>query len=162
MPFEAVIRLSGIARPVPANTPSDTIHVRSFHWGVSQLSAPDGGSGSSAGTVQVQEFSFVKRVDATSPLLLRQCRTGGHLSEAVFTVRQARGDVRECLTYTFRDVCISAVRPGGSSEAEDDFPAEEISLSFADCALEYTSQGSDGRAVIAPIHSGWNAPEGVT
>jgi type VI secretion system secreted protein Hcp len=112
--------------------------------------------------VQAQEFSFVKRVDATSPILLQRCWTGEHSADAVFMVRQSHGEPRECLKYTFRDVVVSAVRPGGSSEAEDEFPAEEISLRFAHCALEYWSEGADGRVAVEPVHSGWNANEDDT
>jgi type VI secretion system secreted protein Hcp len=162
MPYEAFIRISGIARRAAGGSDADDIHVRSFHWGVSQLGPVASSAGSGTGQAQAQEFSFVKRVDATSPVILQRCWVGAQLPDAVFTVRQTHGEPRECVTYTFREVRITAVRPGGSSEAEDDFPAEEISLSFAQCALEYWSEEADGRVVVGPVGSGWNTSRDIT
>jgi type VI secretion system secreted protein Hcp len=150
VPFDASITIAGLG----GESPADAIEVLSFHWGVSQLGSR-GGTAGGAGQAHVQDFSFVKRADAASPLLFLRCCTGERLAEAVFLVRRESGERRECLRYTFHDVRVASVRPGGSSQAADDFPAEEISLSFARCEVDHWLETADGTAIGEPVHGEW-------
>jgi len=148
MAYGARIRIGDIEVKSGGGADANDIEVLSFHWGVSQL-----GSGADA-RVQIQEFSFVKRTDAASPALFRQCCTREPVREATFRVFQLHGEPRQCLAYTFTDVQITSVRPGGSSQAHDDFPLEEVSLGFGRCEIAYWSEGADGRVIGEPVRSG--------
>ena len=79
------------------------IDVLSWSWGASQSGTFHYGGGGGAGKVNIQDISFTKWVDKSTPNLMRHCCNGKHFDEATLTVRKAgetpaiqfRGRVRE-------------------------------------------------------------------
>ena len=67
----------------------DEIDVLAWSWGASQSGTFHTGSGGGAGKVNVQDISFTKWVDKSTPNLMRACSNGKHFSEATLTVRKA-------------------------------------------------------------------------
>ena len=61
----------------------DEIDVLSWSWGVSQSGTTGhAGGGAGAGKASFHDFNFTHHVDKASPLLMRACATGQHVSDA--------------------------------------------------------------------------------
>lgn len=52
---------------------------------------------------------FTHRIDKASPLPLKTCATGSHISDATITVRKASQDKPEYLIVKLTDVLVSSV-----------------------------------------------------
>ena len=119
------------------------IELESFSWGQSQSGTSGRGGGAGAGKVQPQDFSFVKRLDKASPVLLIGCATGKHFKSAVLTARKAGGEQQDYLKITMEDVLISSYQVGGSSHSEV-VPMDQVTLNFAKLEMSYKGQQADG------------------
>ena len=119
------------------------IELESFSWGEQQSGTSGRGGGAGAGKVQPQDFSFVKRVDKSSPVLLIGCATGQHFKNAVLTARKAGGGQQDYLKVTMEDVLISSYQVGGSAHS-DVVPMDQVTLNFAKLEMSYKGQQADG------------------
>ncbi len=108
-----------------------------------------GGGGGGGGRVGVQDISFVKEVDQSSPNLMQACATGKHISEATLTVRHAGEDVQEYLVITLENCIVENVSPQGS--AGDAAPTEELTLSYEKVSWEYRPVQSTQRSTPPPF-----------
>jgi type VI secretion system secreted protein Hcp len=61
------------------------IDVLSWSWGASQSGSMAMGGG--AGKVSMQDFTFTKSLDKSSPKLFEALATGKHLKDATFVIR---------------------------------------------------------------------------
>lgn len=129
------------------------IDILAWNWGLSQSGSTHMGKGGGSGKVNVQDLSFTKYVDKSSPTLLKLCCKGTHLKECLLTVRKAGGDPVEYLKLKLTDCIVSSITSGGSGGA--DRVTENISLNFAKFNFEYTPQESDNTAG-ASIPMGWD------
>jgi type VI secretion system secreted protein Hcp len=161
MAFDAFLKLGDIKGETGDSVHKDEIEVLSFHFGVSNQGSSGAGSGGGSGKCQVQDFSFVKKVDKSSPVLFQHCATGTHVKDAMFVVRKAGGTQLEYLKIKLVDILVSSVRPGGSSQGSEDIPMEEVSLNFTQIQIDYQPQGPDGKALGGPIHGGWDVKKSV-
>jgi type VI secretion system secreted protein Hcp len=161
MAFDCFIKIQGVDGESRDSSHGGEIDVLSFHWGVTQTGTASTGGGGGGGKCNVQDFSFVHKVDKASPVLFQKCCQGEHIPEALVTVRRAGGTQLEYLKYKFTDLIVASVRPGGSSHGVDDIPLEEVSINFAKCELDYQPQGPDGQADGGPVHGGWNVEANV-
>jgi type VI secretion system secreted protein Hcp len=120
----------------------DEIDVLSWSWGVSR-SATTGhaGGGAGAGKASFHDFALTHHIDRASPLLMKACATGQHVTDARVTVRKAGQGQQEYLVITMTDVLVTAVSPGVSAEGD---ATEEVVLTFAKVDLEYKPQKPDG------------------
>ena len=119
------------------------IELESFSWGESQSGTSGRGGGAGAGKVQPQDFSFVKRLDKASPVLLIGCATGQHFKSAVLTARKAGGGQQDYLKITMEDVLISSYQVGGSAHS-DVVPTDQVSINFAKLEVSYKAQDAKG------------------
>ncbi|MCL4721859.1 MAG: type VI secretion system tube protein Hcp [Gammaproteobacteria bacterium] len=140
---------------IPTGSRTLQIPVQSFHWSVSNAGGTDGAADA---RVLVQDFSFVKQADDASPALLLLCCSGAPLADVQFTVQGSAARRGPTLRYTFRDCRISGFRPGGSPEAGDALPLEEVSLRFAQCELDYWAGEAGPDTPPGDAHAGWNIP----
>jgi type VI secretion system secreted protein Hcp len=159
--FDAFIKIGDIKGESLDSKHKDEIEILSFHWGATQTGTSSYGSGAGAGRANVQDFSFVHKIDKASPLLFQKLVLGEHINEAKFVARKAGGEQLEYLKLKFTDVIVSSVRPGGSAQAADEIPLEEVSLNFGKVEVEYQPQGKDGKAQGGPILASWNLKENV-
>jgi type VI secretion system secreted protein Hcp len=127
------------------------IDVLSWSWGASQSGSMAMGGGGGAGKVSMQDFTFTKSLDKSSPKLFEALATGKHLKEAKLVLRGSSS--MEYLVITFSDVLISSYSTGGSSG--EDRPTESISLNFAQIKMSYVEQDASGRAGAA-TEFGWD------
>ena len=134
------------------------IDVLAWSWGMSQSGTTHMGTGAGAGKVNVQDISFTKYVDKSSPNLMQYCCNGKHFPEALLTVRKAGENPLEYLKITLKDLMIAAVTTGGSGG--EDRLTENVTLNFAQFKVEYTPQKKDGTGDAA-VTIGWDVAKNV-
>jgi type VI secretion system secreted protein Hcp len=127
------------------------IDIESWSWGATQTGSMAAGGGGGAGKVSMQDFSFTKSIDKSSPKLFEALATGKHLKEVKLTLRGS--SAVEYLTITLTDVMVTSYSTGGSSS--DDRPMESLSLNFAQIKMSYVEQDASGRAGAA-TEFGWD------
>jgi type VI secretion system secreted protein Hcp len=115
-----------------------TMDIYAFNWAASQQQSPVGGGGGSGKSTQ-KDFTFVKALDAASPLLADLCRTGRHLPEATVEIDARNGT----MVYEFADVFCSLDKHGGTGQPTT-FPIEEFTFSYAAANLEFVPSGNNG------------------
>ncbi len=77
-----------------------------------------------------------------SPEIFKRCATGEHIKTGVLPVRKAGEKPLEFYKVRLTDVLVSSYQDG---VVRASVPTESISLNFADVALDYTPQSSNGR-----------------
>jgi type VI secretion system secreted protein Hcp len=130
-----------------------TIDVLAWSWGMSNSGSAHQGGGLGAGKANVQDVSFTKYVDMSSPELMQYCLSGKHFKEAKLTVRKAGDKPLEYLIITMQDVIVSSVSTGGSGG--EDRLTENVSLNFSKVKLDYSEQKNDGTPGAQP-KMGWD------
>ena len=134
------------------------IDVLAWSWGLSQSGTTHMATGGGAGKVNVQDISFTKYVDKSSPNLIQYCCNGKHFADALLTVRKAGENPLEYLKITIKDLMIAAVTTGGSGG--EDRLTENVTLNFAEFKVEYTPQKKDGTGDAA-VTVGWDIAKNV-
>jgi len=129
------------------------IDVLAWSWGMSQSGTTHMATGGGAGKVNVQDISFTKYVDKSSPNLIQYCCNGKHFSDALLTVRKAGENPLEYLKITLKDLMIAAVTTGGSGG--EDRLTENVTLNFGRFKIEYVAQKADGSGEPG-VHAGFD------
>ena len=122
----------------------DEIEVLSFSWGVTNPgSGPHGGGGGGGGTgkAMFQNISIIHKIDKASPLLMRACATGRHITEATITHRKPGKGKQDYLIVKLNDIIVTAVIDGVASGQPG---SETVGLAFAKIDFEYKPQKADG------------------
>jgi type VI secretion system secreted protein Hcp len=124
------------------------IGVLSWAWGMTQTGSTHEGTGSGTGKVNVQDLSFTKYCDTSTPVLMQYCCSGKHFDKAVLTCRKAGGAAPvEYLTVTLYNVIISSISTGGGGS--DERITEHVSLNFGKFDLNYIPQTPKGEPAPA-------------
>jgi type VI secretion system secreted protein Hcp len=97
-------------------------------------------SGAATGMVSVGELHIVKRVDQSSPTLMRFLRNRKELSSAQLVVRKAGTTPLEYFTIHLQNVLVNGLR----AESHDSELIEHIRLGFSKMRVSYTPQGTTG------------------
>ena len=129
------------------------IDVLSWSWGATQSGTTHTGGGSGSGKVAVQDVTFTKYIDRSTPTLLKFCFNGKHLKTALLTVRKAGGTALEYIKITLSDIIVTSVSTGGSGG--QDMLTENITLNFGKVKFEYVPQTATGTG-DASIPVGWD------
>jgi len=129
------------------------IDVLSWSWGMSSSGSMHVGGGGGAGKVSVEDLSFTKYIDKSSPILLLYAANGDHFNEAKLVVRKAGKAPLEYFTLTFTNVLVSSVSMGGSGG--EDRLTENITLNFEKVEWKYIEQKDDGSGG-PDIEGGWD------
>jgi type VI secretion system secreted protein Hcp len=153
--FDAFLKLDGIKGESADAKHKGEIDITSFSWGLSQTGSQATAGGGGAGKVAFQDISFIKKTDASSPLLMLNCANGTHIKEGNFVVRKAGGTQLEYLKLKLTDILVSSFKDHGSISGGD-IPTESLSLNFAKVEYSYQQQGADGKAQGGPILAGWD------
>jgi len=119
------------------------IELLSWSWGASNPTTIVG-EGMSAGKVMMSDLSFTKRVDKSSPKLLKICVIGDHAKEVTLTCQKQTGKAtpEDFLIIKLTEVYVSSFQVGGSSG--EDVGTESISVSYATIDYDYKVQDKDG------------------
>ncbi len=157
MAYDAFLKFEGINGESLDAKHKDWIEVLSFSWGVSQ---PHSSSGQLTGHVVPEDFSFTHAVDKASPKLMLACAQGDSINEVDVSFRKAGsgGGGIDYLKYSFFDVFLSSVSPGGQSRAvqvklEDAVPMEEVTFNYGKVMIDYQQLDRNGKPVGQPIEA---------
>jgi type VI secretion system secreted protein Hcp len=129
------------------------IDVLAWSWGASNSGNAHMGGGQGAGKVNVQDLSFTKYIDKSSPDLFLACCNGKHIKDATLVVRKAGETPLEYLTITMNDLIVTSVSTGGSGS--EDRLTENVTLNFAKVKVNYVEQTATGAAGAKP-QMGWD------
>jgi type VI secretion system secreted protein Hcp len=139
-------------------THKDEIDVLAWSWGMSNSGSAHTGGGAGAGKVNVQDLSFTKYIDKSSPDLMLACCNGKHFTNALLTVRKAGEKPLEYVKVTMTEVMVTAISTGGSGG--EDRLTENVTLNFAQVKVDYVEQTATGGTGDKPSMS-WNIAENV-
>src|SRR5881628_2321709 len=87
--------------------PKKFIDVLAWSWGMSNSGSAHVGGGAGAGKVNVQDLSFTKYVDKTSPDLMLACCNGKHFDKATLVVRKAGEHPLEYITINLEELMVT-------------------------------------------------------
>lgn len=136
------------------NVHKGEIDVLAWSWGLSQSGTTHTGGAGGVGKVNVQDLSFTKYVDKSSPSLVLACCMGRHYADATLTVRKNGAEPFEYLTITMEDVLVTSLSTGGSGG--EDRISENVTLNFAKFNLSYQPQSEDGSKDGPAIEAKWD------
>jgi type VI secretion system secreted protein Hcp len=134
------------------------IDVLAWSWGMSNSGSAHVGGGGGAGKVNVQDLSFTKWVDSSSPKLMLSCCNGKHYDEAMLVVRKAGEKPVEYIKVKMTGVMVTAVSTGGSGG--EDRLTENVTLNFAKVHVDYVPQDDKGAPGTA-IPMSWDIAANV-
>jgi type VI secretion system secreted protein Hcp len=137
------LKIQGIDGESADDKHKGEIDLESFSWGEVQSGTAARGGGAGGGKVQMHDFSFVMKVNKSSPKLFLACASGEHIPQVILTCRKAGGRQEEYLKVTFSDVLVSSFQTGGTATS-DIVPTDQISLNFSKIEFEYKEQKPDG------------------
>jgi type VI secretion system secreted protein Hcp len=132
------------------------IDVLAWSWGISNSGSAHVGGGAGAGKANVQDISFTKWVDSSTPKLLLACCDGKHFANATLVVRKAGEKPVEYIKIKIEEVLITSISTGGSGG--EDRLTENVTLNFAKVSVDYVPQDEKGAAGTA-IPMAWSIAE---
>jgi type VI secretion system secreted protein Hcp len=144
MTIDAFLKITGVEGESRKKDFEKQIEFQSFSWSVSQTTTTHGGSsGGTAGKAHVNDITFMKTLDKTSPTLLQNCMKGVHHKEIIMTFRKTTGDVQmPFLIYTMNDCVLSSYSISASDGSPEMY--ESMSINFARIKMEYVEQDKSG------------------
>jgi len=154
MAVDMFLKLDGVEGESRDSTHEKEIDILAWSWGMSQSGTTHIGGGGGAGKVNVQDLSFTKYIDKSSPTLMLMCCNGKHIAKGKLTVRKAGENPLEYLTIEFEEILVSAVSTGGSGG--EDRLTENLTLNFAKMHVTYQQQSASGGKEGGPVEAKWN------
>jgi type VI secretion system secreted protein Hcp len=158
MAVDMFMKVGDIKGESADKTYKDWIDVLAWSWGMSQSGSMHIAGGGGSGKVNMQDLSFTKYVDTSSPNIMLECCNGKHYPEATLVVRKAGENPVEYMKIKMTDVIISNYSTGGSGG--EDRVTENVTLNFAKVNVDYTPQDAAG-AGGAAIGMGWDVKQNV-
>lgn len=149
--IDMFLKLDGIPGESVDKANAGSVDILAWSEGMSQSGTTHIGGGGGTGKVSVQDISFTKYLDSSSPLLRQYVSSGAIIPNAMLTVRTAGENPRVFFKIELKNILVSSVSAGGSGG--EDRLTENLSLNFAEVRWTYIK--ADGREVTA----GWNIPE---
>jgi type VI secretion system secreted protein Hcp len=153
MAVDMFIKIGNLEGESQDKTHKGKIDVLTWSWGMSNMGAAHHGGGAGAGKVHVQDLSFTKYIDKSSPDLMLACCNGKHFPEAHLIVRKAGENPLEYLKIDLTEVLVTAVTTGGSGGEEK--LTENVTLNFAKVKVNYEEQTEKGTGGAKP-KMGWD------
>ena len=153
MAVDMFIKIAGVKGEARDHKHKDEIDVLAWSWGVSQAGTMHQGGGGGGGKANVQDLSFTKYIDKSSPDLMLSCCSGKHLADATLVVRKAGENPVEYLTIAMKDCLVTSLSTGGSGG--EDRLTENVTLNFASVKVRYVPQDAKG-AGSGSFESGWD------
>ena len=161
MAVDMFMKIVGGSNPIGGES-KDKVHageidVLAWSWGLSNNGTTHTGAGSGSGKANVQDLSFTKYVDKSTPKIILGSLAGTHFTTATLVVRKAGDKPLEYLTITLSDVLISSVSSGGSGG--EDRLTENVTLNFGQLKVAYKEQDSTGGQKGGDITAAWNVAQ---
>ena len=156
MATDMFMKIDSLAGESKDSTHKGEIDVLAWSWGASNSGSAHVGGGAGSGKVNVQDLSFTKYLDKSTPDLLLSTCNGKHWDQAVLVVRKAGETPLEYLKITMTEVLVTSMSQGGSGG--EDRLTENVTLNFAAVKVDYVEQKTDGSAGDKPSMN-WNIAE---
>ena len=156
MAMDMFIKIGALKGESVDKTHAGEIDVLAWSWGMSNSGSAHVGGGAGAGKVNVQDLSFTKYIDKSSPDLMLACCNGKHYDSALLTVRKAGEKPLEYLKITMTELMVTSVSTGGSGG--EDRLTENVTLNFAAVKVDYIEQTATGGTGDKPSMN-WNIAE---
>lgn len=153
MAVDMFIKIGDIKGEAQDSKHKEEIDVLAWSWGGSQSGTTHMGGGGGSGKVSVQDLSFTKFVDKSTPTLIKHLCTGTHIKECLLTVRKAGGTPVEYIKLKLMDCIVTSLSTGGSGG--EDRITENVTINFAKFQYDFTPQDQTGKAG-AVITATWN------
>jgi type VI secretion system Hcp family effector len=133
------VKLEGVPGESTESDHQGWIQVLSFSGGIA---AVPGAPGNSASSAVLEDFSFTKHVDLSSPLLFEACAQQKVFEEVLFEIcKPSADDSHPFISYKLNGVRIGSMFPSG---AEGDMLYENFTLSAESVEWRYTSREETG------------------
>jgi len=153
MAVDMFIKIDTVEGEAKDKTHKKEIDVLAWSWGLSNSGSAHVGGGAGAGKVNVQDLSFTKYVDSSSPKLMLACCDGKHYKEATLIVRKAGEKPVEYIKIKMEELLVTSISTGGSGG--EDRITENVTLNFAKVHVDYVPQDEKGGAGTA-IPMSWD------
>lgn len=152
-PAPAYMKLGDIKGEAADEGHKEWIEIQSWSWGESN---PGYVGVPTTEKVNVQDISFTKRIDKSSPQLMLRCAMGQQITSGtlVFTTRAPGAADDTYMKYELKDVLISSFQHGGRA-ADGSLPTESVSLNFSKIEMTYYYVDPTGGDPL-PITEGWD------
>lgn len=156
MAVDAYLYIEGVKGESTDSKHAGWVECLSVHWGATQPRSPVASTagGHTAGRVEMEDVTFVKYADLSSPSLMQLCAAGKTLPKARFEFFRADGSGERVKYFEIEltNVLIGHVEadlhPG-------DILSEHVGLKFSKAAYRYTQQKIGGGAGGSTVGS-WN------
>jgi type VI secretion system secreted protein Hcp len=136
---DMLLKLDGVVGESHDVTLKDHIELVSWSWGM--LSPTDMSTGHVAAKAKVDDFKIIKRVDRSSPVLIKYLKENTIVKKGRLIVRKAGGS--ESLPYyevEFTNVRVTSFR----TNTENTEVTETVTLAFETANFKYTPQAQTG------------------
>lgn len=157
MAIDVYLQIDGIKGESQDDKHKDWIEVTTIHWGVFQPRSATASTagGHSAERAELDDISFSKLADLSSPILAQTCAMGKTIPKAKFEFFRADGDgVRvKYFEIELENVLIGMVKPhmGGDTS----YLAELVNLKYSKIKWKYTQQKIGG-GIGGNTTGGWD------
>jgi len=145
MAIDVYLQIDGIKGESQDDKHKDWIECESVNWGLVQprSATASTGGGHTAERVEVQEVTFSKLADLSSPILMQTCAMGKTIPKAKFEFMRADGNGTPVKYFEIEleNVLIGAITPGIEAGS---ILAEHVSLKFSKVKWKYTQQKIGG------------------
>ena len=156
MAMDMFIKIDALKGESNDKTHKGEIDVLAWSWGVSNSGSAHVGGGAGSGKANVQDLSFTKYLDKSTPDLMLAACNGKHWDTATLVVRKAGESPLEYLKITMSEVLVTSVSQGGSGG--EDRLTENVTLNFASVKVDYVEQTPKGGTGDKPSMN-WNIAE---
>lgn len=156
MAIDVYLQIEGIKGESQDQGHKDWIEIETCHWGIHQPKSATAstGGGHTAERAELQEITFSKAADLSSPILMQHCAMGKTVPKAKIEFMRADGNGTPIKYFEIEleNVLIGSISPG---IAAGTILSEHVSLKYSKIKWRYTQQkiggGSGGSTV-----GGWD------
>ena len=159
--LSALLQIPGVQGESRDAKYSGWIELDGWSFGQSQSGTSAYGSGSAAGRIAMEDFTFSKHFDKSSVKLFELCAPGQFIDNAKLMVRRTgakSGELEDYFQIDFQGLIISSYQTSGSA-GDSGLPNESISFNFVSHKNTYFVQRDGARA--GQIMAGYNVKTGV-
>lgn len=156
MAIDVYLQIDGIKGESQDDKHKDWIECAPVNWGLIQprSATASTGGGHTAERVELEEVTFSKMADLSSPILMQTCAMGKAIPKAKFEFMRADGNGSPIKYFEIEleNVLIGAISPGIEAGS---ILHEQVSLKFSKVKWKYTQQkigGGGGGSTVG----GWD------
>jgi len=137
--FDAFLKIQGIPGESADEAHKDCIEVLGYSHGMTQ--AATGHARAHApevrGRCELRDFSIVKAVDKSTPLLAKHLCENKLIKEVKLEMCRAGGNKEKYLEYTLSNVIISGISATKGSQGAAGLPVEDVTFSYGKITWTY-------------------------